>query len=103
MNNISNVFLLALFLFASIYTHITNASQLQSNISSWVEGICDKDTSTYHGATRDYYDRKNKLVWNNFMGDWIDADLSNQGSKPFSQLYMPQSTKGKIHTADILI
>jgi hypothetical protein len=101
MNNISNVFLLALFLFASIYTHITNASQLQSNISSWVEGICDKDTSTYHGATRDYYDRKNKLVWNNFMGDWIDADLSNQGSKPFSQLYMPQSTKGKIHTADI--
>jgi len=101
MNNIGNVFLLALFISASIYTQVTKASNLQSNTSSWVEGICDKDTSTYHGATRDYYDRKNKLAWNNFMGDWVDAEMSHQGSQPFSQLYIPQSLRGEIHTADI--
>jgi hypothetical protein len=84
-----------------MYTQVTNAFQPQSNISSWVEGICDKETSSYHGATRDYYDRENKLAWENLMGDWFDANMSHQGYQQFSQLYIPKSPIGQLHTTDI--
>jgi len=68
---------------------------------SWTEGVCDSGLQTFEGATRDYFDRGKKLAWNNFMGDWIDAEHTPQGSIPFANIIVTKSNIGSIQQADV--
>jgi hypothetical protein len=45
----------------------------------WVEGTQDADD----GATRDYYNRAARLAWDNYMGDWWDANGIAQGDAAY--------------------
>ncbi len=59
---------------AAIVSDLTTAAQ-----SDWVEG-----TEAYDdGATRDFYNRAARLAWDNFLGDWRDADNQSQGANPY--------------------
>jgi len=48
--------------------------------AQWVEGTMALDD----GATRDYYNRAAGLEWDNFMGDWADANGTSQGSVAYA-------------------
>ena len=37
-----------------------------------------------NGASRDFYNRVALLEWENFMGDWKDANGDSQGEVPFA-------------------
>lgn len=49
--------------------------------TSWVEG--DSLGGSTYGATREYYDYANVLLWNNFLGDWFDKYDVSQGNDYF--------------------
>jgi hypothetical protein len=49
-------------------------------VNDWAEGTQEKAD----GATRDYYNRAARLEWENYLGDWHDADDSPQGSHPYA-------------------
>jgi hypothetical protein len=55
-------------------------AQDTSDKSQWVEGTQAADD----GATRDYYNRAARLAWDNYMGDWWDANDVAQGDAPYS-------------------
>ena len=46
----------------------------------WAEGTPGRST----GASRDYYNSAGKLPWNNFMGDWRDANDVSQGNSAYA-------------------
>lgn len=48
--------------------------------NDWAEGT----RALKDGATRDYYNRAARLEWNNYLGDWKDADGISQGSRPYA-------------------
>jgi hypothetical protein len=52
--------------------------------SDWVEGTQALDD----GATRDFYNRAASLSWDNFLGDWRDANETAQGSVAFDSVAM---------------
>jgi len=54
-------------------------TQNPSDKSQWVEGTQAADD----GATRDYYNRAARLAWDNYMGDWWDANDVAQGDAPY--------------------
>lgn len=47
--------------------------------NDWFEGTAANDD----GATRDYSNRDAQLPWNNYMGDWLDADDTAQGNNAY--------------------
>lgn len=59
--------------------------------NDWAEGTSRMND----GASRDYYNRAGYLKWNNFMGDWRDADNVAQGKKPFAQTDVVDTDKGR--------
>ena len=50
--------------------------------SDWAEGTEALDD----GATRDFYNRAALLPWDNFLGDWRDANDEAQGPVPYASL-----------------
>ena len=54
-----------------------SASDLEKG--KWVEGTQAADD----GATRDYYNRAARLAWQNYLGDWRDANDTSQGPSPY--------------------
>lgn len=70
----------------------------QSN-STWSDSVCDKSTTTFQGATRDFYNRGAFLKWQHKLGDWYDSQEVPQGVSPFSTL-KSNSTSEKL-TADV--
>jgi hypothetical protein len=54
--------------------------QAGTGFSDWVEGTEAADD----GATRDYYNRAARLAWDNYLGDWRDANNTPQGTNPFA-------------------
>ena len=48
--------------------------------NDWAEGTQENAD----GATRDYHNRAGKLAWENYLGDWHDADDTPQGSRPYA-------------------
>jgi hypothetical protein len=52
--------------------------------TQWVEGTQALDD----GATRDYYNRAALLPWDNYLGDWRDAEDSAQGSTAYAVVDM---------------
>jgi hypothetical protein len=64
----------------ALFTGNLYAQGGSSDKSQWVEGTEDADD----GATRDYYNRAAWLAWDNYMGDWRDADGVAQGNRAYS-------------------
>ncbi len=58
--------------------------------SHWIEGENHSD-----GATRDFYNRAARLAWNNFMGDWRDANNTVQGPRPYATAEIPDTDTGR--------
>jgi hypothetical protein len=80
---------IGLLLFALLVTVLggfgfTGASRATNGPSQWVEGTQALDD----GATRDYYNRAARLPWDNFLGDWRDAENSPQGSSSYAHVDM---------------
>ncbi len=48
--------------------------------NDWAEGT----QALADGATRDYYNRAGHLEWENYLGDWRDADNASQGPRAYS-------------------
>jgi hypothetical protein len=46
----------------------------------WFEGSSEADD----GATRDFYNRDAQLPWDNYLGDWTDADDTPQGNNAYA-------------------
>ncbi len=67
-----------------------NFARAAGHRSDWIEG-----EGTGDGATRDYYNRAARLAWNNFMGDWRDADNLAQGAKPYAAVAIEDSDTGR--------
>ncbi len=74
MRKLARIFPVLLLVFASL------RSQLAVDKSQWVEGTQAEDD----GATRDYYNRAAQLAWDNYMGDWWDANDVAQGDTPYA-------------------
>ena len=53
------------------------------------------------GATRDYYNRSARLAWDNFMGDWVDANGVAQGSAAYATASLPDDNTPGPHTWDV--
>lgn len=51
--------------------------------AGWTEGV--HQTS---GATRDYMDYESGSKWNNYLGDWIDFNGTENGASPFAKVYI---------------
>ena len=49
----------------------------------WAEGNCN-GSRVNEGATRDLYNRAVGYQWQNQLGDWLDKDLTKQGTKAYS-------------------
>ena len=75
--------------------------ELFATTSSWAEGKCDPKNNTYEGATRDFYNRGAGKEWQNKQGDWLDATLQSQGTKPFALLDVINVKKHKKTTVDV--
>jgi hypothetical protein len=52
----------------------------QAAFNDWAEG----SQAAADGATRDYYNRAGKLEWENYLGDWRDANDTPQGDLPYA-------------------
>jgi hypothetical protein len=63
----------------------------------WVEGTMADDD----GATRDFYNRAAMLAWNNFMGDWRDANGTAQGGAAYAVASLPDDNNPGPHTWDV--
>ena len=61
---------------------------------TWSDSVCDTQSKTFEGATRDFYNRGAFLRWENKLGDWKDSAGIKQGNSPFAQL-----NKGSENTA----
>jgi len=48
--------------------------------NDWAEGLTGNST----GASRQYYNSAGQLAWENFMGDWRDANNTRQGDEPYA-------------------
>jgi hypothetical protein len=48
--------------------------------NDWAEGTEERSD----GATRDFYNRAGLFRWDNFLGDWRDADDRSQGDRPYA-------------------
>ena len=64
--------------------------------SDWIEGEDHSD-----GATRDYYNRAARLAWQNFMGDWRDADDVPQGPRPYASVVIKDTDTGRFIEWDV--
>ncbi len=53
------------------------------------------------GATRDFYNRAAMLEWDNFMGDWADADGTAQGSAAYAVESLPDDNTPGPHSWDV--
>ncbi len=63
----------------------------------WVEGTMAADD----GATRDFYNRAAMLEWDNFMGDWADANGTSQGPVAYATASLPDDNNPGPHTWDV--
>ena len=61
--------------------------------STWSEGKCDASKNIFEGATRDFYNRGAGKAWKNKQGDWLDAKLTPQGNKPFTNVNIKAKKK----------
>jgi hypothetical protein len=52
----------------------------QAAYNDWAEG----SQTAADGATRRYYNRAGQLEWENYLGDWRDADGTPQGAQPYA-------------------
>lgn len=64
--------------------------------SDWIEGADHSD-----GATRDYCNRAARLAWENFMGDWRDADDAPQGPRPYASAVIKDTDTGRFIEWDV--
>ena len=62
-------------------TSVVAAEKSAAEKSHWVEG--DQNPT---GANRQYYNSAAQLAWQNFMGDWHDAQNQPQGSEELRTL-----------------
>jgi len=65
--------------------------------AQWVEGTMALDD----GATRDYYNRAARLEWDNFMGDWADANGISQGGTAYATSSLPDDNTPGPHTWNV--
>ena len=65
--------------------------------AQWVEGTMALDD----GATRDFYNRAAQLSWDNFMGDWADANGDQQGNVAYTSSALPDDNTPGPHTWDV--
>ncbi|VAW42932.1 hypothetical protein MNBD_CHLOROFLEXI01-3210 [hydrothermal vent metagenome] len=78
------LFLILFFVISMQVTAVTPQASGGSAKSHWVEGTMGSDD----GATRDYYNRGGRLAWDNYMGDWRDANNISQGNTPYASVTM---------------
>jgi len=65
--------------------------------AQWVESTMATDD----GATRDYYNRAARLEWDNFMGDWADANGTPQGGVAYATSSLSDDNTPGPHTWDV--
>jgi len=65
--------------------------------AQWIEGTMAAD----NGATRDYYNRSARLEWDNFMGDWVDANGDAQGNVAYATSSLPDDNTPGPHTWNV--
>jgi hypothetical protein len=65
--------------------------------AQWVEGSMALDD----GATRDFYNRAAQLAWDNFMGDWADANGTPQGNTAYATASLPDDNTPGPHTWNV--
>ena len=65
--------------------------------NDWAEGTHARSD----GATRDFYNRAGFLPWQNFMGDWRDANDTAQGNKPYATARIDDDDSGRIVEWDV--
>lgn len=77
----SFVRILVVFITVALWTQTADAlcDSLLDKRSHWIEGTQALD----NGATRDYYNRRAFLAWDNLLGDWEDANGIAQGEAAY--------------------
>ncbi len=83
----SNIIII-LITFVSIFSfaHMTEAA-----LNDWAEGGYDQQD----GATRDYFNRGGRLLWKNYMGDWLDAENAEQGPIAYTETIISDTDSTK--------
>ena len=69
----------------------TGAPAVRGAPNDWAEGT----PGLGNGATRDFYNRAALLPWNNFLGDWIDANADSQGNQPYATAVIVDENRTK--------
>jgi hypothetical protein len=80
-----------------IATAVLYVTRVQAARNDWAEGTTRGDD----GATRDYYNRAARLPWENFMGDWWDANNRPQGDAPFASARVTDDDQPKYVEWDV--
>jgi hypothetical protein len=76
----------------SAYHQTARADQTnRAQRTDWVEGTPGRDD----GATRDFYNRAALLRWENFLGDWRDADDVAQGNRAYGTADITRDAVGR--------
>jgi hypothetical protein len=52
-------------------------------------------------ATRDFYDRAQRLRWLHQLGDWTDATGRQQGRVAFAELWTSRGPSGRLYSLDV--
>ena len=73
--------LLAYVVFGLVDLSPVYAQDTEIRLNNWAEGAPGTD----NGASREYYNRVARLRWDNFLGDWADADGTAQGDIPWAE------------------
>lgn len=82
--------------FAATICFLAATSQAAGPKADWIEGEGNSD-----GATRDYYNHAARLAWNNFMGDWRDANNVPQGASPYADAEIADTDKARFIEWDV--
>lgn len=87
----------ALYLTFIVFSTTQMLPESQAAVNDWAEGNQDQQD----GATRDYYNRGGRLPWNNYLGDWQDANGAVQGTQPYDTITISDTNSVKIAEWDI--
>ena len=74
--------------------------EAQSYVPLWSEGECSSTAN--HGANREYYNAGAEFKWQNFQGDWVDADNIPQGATPFGLVQVQDLDQSQSLEIDVL-
>ena len=61
---------------------VVGAMSAHAAQNDWAEGT----PGLKNGTTRDYYNKAGRLPWDNYMGDWRDANNVAQGNTPYTTM-----------------